>query len=475
MRRTNRLGGAAAGLLASALVLAACGSDDDGGGGGGGDPSRNADATEVTLTITSNAIKGGKNTEEATWITDWVIPEFTAMKKEQGVDVTVEFEANGVDDEEYKTKIALDLQSDSGADIIGIDGIWTGEFAEAGYIEPLTEVAGEGVDDWDGWEQIPEAVQQAMSFEDQKYGIPLGTDGRVIYFNKELFAQAGLPADWQPTSWQEILDAARQLQQLDGVTPLQINAGTAMGEATTMQGFLPLLAGTGELVWNDGEWTGGSEGVTETLGFYADVYGGDQPLGDPLIQQEAQGRDTSFQMFANGELGMLIESDYLWRSVINPDGGIAPMQNRDEAVGWAKIPAREPGAGINGQDFVSMSGGTGRVLNPNTEYPQQAWELLRFMNSPEAFEAMLAGSARITPRDDVNATALADDPMLTFVAEEVLPITAYRPSLAAYPQVSVALQEATASVVSGTSPDEAASTYQSELEGIIGDDGAIAD
>lgn len=472
MKLNTRLGGSVAGLLAATLVLAACGSDDD-GGSGGGDPSQNADATEVTLTITDNAIVGGKNSEGATWVTEWVIPEFTAMQEEKGVDVTVEFEENGVDDEEYKTKIALDLQSGEGADIIGIDGIWTGEFAEAGYIAPLSDVAGDAVDEWDGWEQIPESVQQAMSFGGEKYGIPLGTDGRVIFFNKELFAQAGLPEDWQPTSWDELLDAARALQQLDGVTPMQINAGTAMGEATTMQGFLPFLAGTGELIEEDGAWRGASAGVTETLGFYAEVYGGDEPLGDPLIQQEAQGRDTSFQMFADGELGMLIESDYLWRSVINPEEGIAPMPKRDEVVGWAKIPAREPGAGVNGQDFVSMSGGTGRVLNPNTEYPQQAWELLQFMNSPEAYEAMLAGSARITPRDDVNAEALAGDPMLSYIAEEVLPITSYRPSLALYPQVSVALQEATAAIVSGDSPEEAAASYQSELEDIVGDDGSV--
>ncbi|SDU62896.1 extracellular solute-binding protein [Jiangella alkaliphila] len=473
MRINTGLGGMA-GLLAAALVLAACGSDDD-GGSAGGDASQNADATEVTLTITDNAIAGGKNSEGAAWITDYVIPEFTAMQEEQGVDVTIEFEENGVDDEDYKTKIALDLQSGAGGDIISIDGIWTGEFAEAGYIAPLTDVAGDAVEDWDGWEQIPEAVQQAMSFDDQAYGIPVGTDGRVIYFNKDLFAQAGLPEDWQPTSWDEILEAARALKQLDGVTPLQVNAGVPMGEATTMQGFLPLLAGTGEEIWADDAWTGASEGVTEVLDFYGQVYG-DEALGDPLLQQEAQGRDTSFQLFASGQLGMLIESDYLWRSVINPDGGIAPMTNRDEVVGWARIPAREPGAGLNGQDFVSMSGGTGRVINPNTEFPQQAWELMMFMNSPEALQAMIEiGGARITPRDDVNADALAGDPLMAFIAEEVLPITAYRPALAVYPQVSVALQNATAAVSSGTSADDAAADYQSELEGIVGGDGSIAD
>jgi multiple sugar transport system substrate-binding protein len=472
MRFNTGLGGTA-GLLAAALVLAACGSDDD-GGAEGGDPSQNADATEVTLTITDNAIVGGKNTEGAEWITNYVIPEFTAMQEANGVDVTVEFEENGVDDEDYKTKIALDLQSGGGGDIISIDGIWTGEFAEAGYIAPLSDIAGDAVDDWDGWEQIPEAVQQAMTFDDQAYGIPVGTDGRVIFFNKDLFAQAGLPEDWQPTSWDEILEAARALKQIDGVTPLQINAGVPMGEATTMQGFLPLLAGTGEQIWADDAWTGASEGVTEVLDFYGQVYG-DEALGDPLLQQEAQGRDTSFQLFASGQLGMLIESDYFWRSVVNPEGGIAPMANRDEVVGWAKIPAREPGAGLNGQDFVSMSGGTGRVINPNTEFPQQAWELMMFMNSAEAYEAQLAGVPRITPRDDVNAEALASDPMLSFIAEEVLPITAYRPALALYPQVSTALQNATAAVSSGTSAEDAAADYQSELEGIVGDDGSIAD
>ncbi|TDD70693.1 extracellular solute-binding protein [Jiangella aurantiaca] len=474
MRINTGLGGTA-GLLAAALVLAACGSDDDGGGTAGGDPLQNADATEVTLTITDNSIVGGKNSEGATWITDYVIPEFIAMQEEKGVDVTIEFEENGVDDEDYKTKIALDLQSGAGGDIISIDGIWTGEFAEAGYIAPLSDVAGDAVEEWDGWDQIPEAVQQSMTFDDQAYGIPVGTDGRVIYFNKELFAQAGLPEDWQPTSWDEILEAARALKQIEGVTPLQINAGVPMGEATTMQGFLPLLVGTGEEIWADDTWTGATEGVTQVLDFYAQVYGEEQ-LGDPLLQQEAQGRDTSFQLFASGQLGMLIEGDYLWRSVINPDGGIAPMTNRDQVVGWAKIPAREPGAGINGQDFVSMSGGTGRVINPNTEFPQQAWELLTFMNSPEAFEALIAGGgARITPRDDVNAQALAGDPLMSFIAEEVLPITAYRPALAIYPQVSVALQNATAAVAAGTPPEEAADAYQSELEGIVGDDGSIAD
>ncbi|WP_350348250.1 extracellular solute-binding protein [Agromyces sp. G08B096] len=451
---------------AGALVLAGC---------SGEQPEATEDGP-VTLTITTNAITGGKNAAEADWIADWVIPEFEAAMEEDGRDVTVEFEPQGVDDENYKTKIALDLQSGEGADIIGMDGIWVGEFAEAGYIEPLADVAGDAVDSWDGWDQIPEAVQAALSFDDQRYGVPQGADGRVLYYNKTLFAQAGLPADWQPESWDDVLDAARDLKQLEGVTPIQLNAGTAMGEATTMQGLLPLLVGTGEQVYEDGKWVGDTQGLRDVLDLYRTIYV-DEGLGDAVLQQEAAGRDTSFQLFASNQIGILLEGDYFWRSVINPAEGIgtAPMADRDTAVGYTKIPAMEPGSGIKDQDFVSMSGGTGRVLNPNSEHPELAWELLAFMNSAEAYEARNATTISITPRTDVNDEILAEDPMLTYVSEEVLPITAYRPPLAAYPQVSTALQQATLDVVSGGSVDDAMSAYVDSVKDIVGDDAVSGD
>ncbi|MDQ4039453.1 MAG: extracellular solute-binding protein [Actinomycetota bacterium] len=213
------------------------------------DTARNEEATEVNLTIAANAVSGGKNAEEADWIENYVIPTFIEQQAEDGVEVTIEFQSSGVDDEEYKSRIALDLRTGSGADIVSIDGIWVGEFAEAGYIQPLTDVVGgDLVDEWEGWEQINDAVQANMSFNDERYGVPAGSDGRVLFFNKALFAQAGLPEDWQPTSWEEVLEAGRALQAISGVTPIQLNAGTAMGEATTMQGALPVLVGTGAVI-----------------------------------------------------------------------------------------------------------------------------------------------------------------------------------------------------------------------------------
>lgn len=450
------------------LTLTGCGG---GGSAGAGDPQRNADAKTVKLVISANAAQGGKNATEADWIVNYVIPEFTKQMAVGGVQTTVTFEPSGVDDEQFKTKLSLDMRTGGGADIVNLDGIWVGEFAQAGYIKPLDEVVGEPATAWDGWAQIPDSVEQLASFEGKRYGVPAGTDGRVLFYNKELFAQAGLPAGWQPTSWQEVLDAATALKKLPGVDPLQLNAGTAMGEATTMQGVLPLLAGTGSALNADGKWQGDTAALRDVLGLYQSIYAGG--LGDPQLQQEAKGRDKSFQEFAAGRIGILLESDYFWRSVIEPKAGIAPMPNRDQVVGYARIPAQRPGAGLNGQDFVSMSGGAMRTVNPGTDYPQQAWKLLAFMNSAEATRALLGDTARITQREDVNADVLARDPMLSFITTQVLPITAYRPGLAEYPQVSQALQEATAAVVSGTPPEQALQQYRTALEGALGGTGNI--
>ncbi len=470
-RNLQRAAKSVAILAIVALGATACGNDTTVDDGDAGDPT---EQTQQTVSLTSNAISGGKNAAEADWIETWVIPEFTAAQEAEGVDVTVEFEPQGVDDEDYKTKVALDLSSGEGADVISLDGIWIGEFAQADYIEPLDQVT-DNADDWEGWEQITDAVQGSASFEDERYGVPQGTDGRVIYYNKSLFEQAGLPSEWQPTSWDEILEAGRALKELDGVIPIQLNAGTAMGEATTMQGLLPMLMGTGQRLWEDGKWAGATEGLREVLDLYRTIYV-DEELGDPILQQEAAGRDTSFQEFAAGNIAILVEGDYFWRSVINPAEGVgtAPMPDRDEVVGYVKIPAMEPGAGIEGQDFVSMSGGAARVLNPNSENPDLAWELLKFMNSPEAFEARAAGTLSISPRDDVNAKLLSSDPMLTFVSEEVLPITAYRPGLAEYPEISNSLQQATLDVVSGTPVEEASSGYADALTGIVGADAVMS-
>ncbi|WP_246485906.1 ABC transporter substrate-binding protein [Kribbella qitaiheensis] len=275
MRRISRLSRLAVLGSAATLLLTGClGSSGD--KSGDQDANRNSDAKKVELTIGANSVKGGKSSAGATFTEDVLIPKFVEAQKAKGVDVTVKFQGDGSDDEVYKQKLALNLSNKAGPDLFNLDGIWVGEFAQAGYIKPLTDTVGDAakVDDWDGWKQIPESVQQLGSYDGKRYGLPGGTDGRVLFFNKKLFHQAGLPADWQPKSWDEIISAAQALKKLPGVTPVQINAGTAMGEATAMQGVLPLLVGTGATINSDGKWLGNTTQVRQVLDFYKSIYGG---------------------------------------------------------------------------------------------------------------------------------------------------------------------------------------------------------
>jgi multiple sugar transport system substrate-binding protein len=465
---TFRSRGLVAAALVPLLIVTACGDDDeppaeDDAAEGEEEPAEEP-AEEIHLTLNDEAVAPEP---VAVWIEEYVIPTFEQMMADEGKNVTVEHVASGTED--YKTQLALDLSVGEGADITQFDQFWTAEFAAGGLISPLSEVVGPEADEWEGWSQIPEAVQSSLAIDGEQYGIPSGTDGRVIYFNKDLFGQAGLPEDWQPTSWDEVLDAARTLQaELPDVTAMQLNAGTSMGEATTLQGFIPILLGAGGDVYADGAWQGDTPELREALELYATVFG--EGLADADMQLLADGRDQSFQAFAEGELGMLIEGDFLWRGVIS-EGGNFPIDSREDVVGWALIPAQEPGAGIRGQDFVSASGGTGYVINPNTDHPQEAWALLSFIGSLDAQSERVTREPRITGRNDVNEFGIADDPLLSFIAADVLPLTWYRPGFEEYPLVSEAIQLMVENLVAGrSSVDEAAQQFQSDLEGIVGAD-----
>lgn len=418
----------------------------------------------ITLNI------GGVSGVELQWLNEYVKPNFEAKMAEAGTNVTVnviEFVGSG---EDLRQQFVLDLGVGAGPDLMAFDGFWLPEFVEGGLLSPLTEIVGEEALDWEGWTVIPEGIQGILGFAGEVYGIPRGTDGRVIWIRTDLFEQAGLPADWQPTSWAELLDAARAIKAaLPEVTPLQLNAGTAMGEATTMQGYLMALLGAGHHIYDfeQEKWIVSSPAILETLRLYETIYVTEQ-LGNSRWQLVQNGRDLSFEAFSKGEVAMLIEGDFFWRGPLAPDTGNFALANRNEIVSFVAMPAIEPSAGFRGQDFVTISGGTGYVLNPNSAHPQEAWELLTFMFSAETVEALQVLQPRIRARVDV---PVIGDTTMTRIVEEVLPFTTIRPQLPAYNRVSAEAQLMTERVVSGEmSPEEAMAAYDAAVTEIVGEE-----
>ncbi|MBK8026976.1 MAG: extracellular solute-binding protein [Chloroflexi bacterium] len=420
----------------------------------------------VTVSIT------GVGGPELQWVTETVKPGFEAAMAEAGTPVTVEvIDSSNISGEDLKQQYVLDMSVGEGADVMGFDGFWLPEFIDAGLLTPLSELV-PSYTEWEGWAQIPAGIQDIMSYQGQVYGVPRGTDARVIWVNKEILAQAGLPEDWQPTSWTELLDGARAIRDnVEGVVPFQLNAGVAMGEATTLQGYLMALLGTGTYIYDyeEQKWPVRSQGILDTLELYNTIYN-EEGLGETRWQLAQNGRNLSFEAFSQGTVGMLIEGDFFWRSILNATGDF-PMENRDARVGFVKMPAQEPGMGWRGQDFVTASGGTGFVINGNTEHPEEAWALLSYMYSAETLEALQALQPRIRARLDVPVTG---DAVMTAMVDEVLPLTQIRPQVADYNAVSEQARLMTERVVSGEmTPAEAMEAYAVAVTEIVGAENVI--
>ena len=426
-----------------------------------------------SVTIIARAVEGGVNWQIVKWIHEHVFPAFKEKMRAEGRDVDLQFIQFGGSDEALQQQYALDLSVRAGADIMAFDGFWVPEFVEAGYLKPLDEVAGPKVWEWEGWQHIPEGLRGLLSFNNKIYGLALGTDVRKLYYRADLFEQAGIPMPWEPKSWEDVLETARLIKErLPGVTPLQINAGTAMGEATTMQGYFMVLLGTGVHMYDfeRGKWVVEHPGILDTLRFYKTIYV-DAGLGDRRLQLVAQGREQSFAQFRDGKIAILAEGDWFWRSVVAPGSEWEPPQGRAAVVRWAPMPAQEPGKGYGGTDFVSISGGTGYVLNPFTKNPDLAWELLSFMFSTEMMLKLQEIQPGIRIRDDV---PVVGDPVMSAMAAKLLPVSTVRPQLPVYPRVSLEAQLMTERVITGEmTPEEAMKAYAEAVVELVGEENVI--
>lgn len=424
-------------------------------------------APPVRLTLNCRCVRDGANHNLVQWLENDVAPAFEADMEALGRPVTLQVVPFDGTDEEHKSFLQEQLSAGTGADLIFLDGFWIPELVAADLLDPLENVAGPSMAEWEGWDHISPGLRGLLSYRGQLYGIALGTDTRAIFYRTDLFEQAGITLPWQPRSWEEVLETARILKAtLPEVAPLQVNAGTAMGEATTMQGYLMLLLGAGSHLYDfeQQKWIVRSSAMLNTLKFYESVYQ-TEGLGSLAFQMEPDGRERSFEAFRDGEVAMLIESDYLWRSVLAP-GSFAELPNRDGVVGWAKMPAIEPGAGYNEQDFVTISGGGGVSINPHTEHPVESWELLQFMFSQRMLLAFQEIEPRLRVRNDV---PVVGDEVMTEMSQTLLPLTTVRPTLPEYPRVSAQVQLMTERVVSGQmSPEAAMEAYALSVKAIVG-------
>ncbi|MEV8414141.1 extracellular solute-binding protein [Streptomyces niveus] len=374
-------------------------------------------------------------------------------------------------DNDYATKAQQMMRSAKTApDVVYEDTFRINSDIKAGYLRPLDEY----LDKWADWDQFVDTAKSAAKAEDGKtYGVPDGTDTRGLWFNKKIFAEAGLPADWQPKNWAEVLDAARTVKrEVPDAIPLNVYTGKGPGEAAVMQGFEMLLYGTGADPLYDPaskKWVAGGKGFVDALDFVRTVYS--EKLGpdvsdalDPNI-----GTRVATEFFPEGKLAISLDGSWMGQNWIN--------KGPKEWSGWTTELAQAPMPTQNGQapGSVSMSGGWAWSIPQKSQNPDLAFEFIKTQQTKEnAVEWDVVG-AQIAVRKDVAADPryLKSMPGVDFFTK-LVEVTNYRPALPVYPQVSSAIGEAMESVTTGdSSAADAAKVYDEELKTIA--EGAVVE
>ena len=100
---------------------------------------------------------------------------------------------------EMVPKIAQAIASGEVPDLMGMDLIYAPQFASAGQLEDITDLIGS-----DPALQTASPGHIAVAtWNNHLYGVPLYADVSVLFWNKDLFRQAGLDPNTPPTNLTE--------------------------------------------------------------------------------------------------------------------------------------------------------------------------------------------------------------------------------------------------------------------------------
>ncbi|GAA2349007.1 extracellular solute-binding protein [Dactylosporangium salmoneum] len=368
---------------------------------------------------------------------------------------------------DYYTKLSLMNRSPSTApDVMYEDTFLVNTDIAAGFLAPIDDYLAK----WADWGQFTEASKSAAKALDGKtYGVPMGTDTRALWYNQDLFRQAGLSVPWEPKSWDDILAAARAVKAgLPGVTPLNVYSGKAAGEGATMQGLEMLLYGTKDTLYDDGakKWVGSSTGLLDSLTFLKTIFG-DKLAPDPQDALDPNfGTRVGTELLPGGKLA--IDLDGSWLSGTWLSTGTKPWPQWSTVLGQAPMPTQHGDA----PGKTSMSGGWVLSVGTHAKDKQAAFDFVSLALNKENSQAYDISASQIAERADVAADPayVAANPTLKFFTD-LVQVTHFRPAYADYPHVSDAIQVAMESVMTGQQqPQQAVSAYVDQLKSAVGPD-----
>lgn len=291
--------------LCLALSLAACGggnSTSEPAAGGSGSQGGGELTEEVTIKFANYALL------EAGYTEFW--EGVKAGFEEKYPNITIEWVTAPYG--EILNQVINMAGGGDKVDLVFGESGWIPALEDAGLSVPVTDVMGE-----EYMADFYPSVLDGCKIGDEVYGLPMYISPFILYYNTDLFEQAGLDPNTPPTTYDEMLTMAESLSKLktaDG-NPVyafgQTTASVAVS-GSALNGMVFNFGGT--VLAEDGSLSVDNEGFKQAFEMLKTL---DEKGYNP---QNAKLKDLR-QLFATGQLAMYYDQSWGFNGVqsINPD------------------------------------------------------------------------------------------------------------------------------------------------------------
>ena len=264
-------------------------------------------------------------------------------------------------------KITAAIASGNVPDLCELGSTWMPRMLESGQLADWSAGVADLRPELRGWE--------LCTVGDAVYGIPWVMGTRALFYNKTLFARAGLDSSHAPETWEELRDAAAAIHKLGhGVSGYGVQAGERY---VLFKKFMPFAWGNGGRILSDDLRAAVFDSPENRAAL--EFYLGLRSVG---IMERQDVLDRSFK---EGKIGLQISGAWLFKSIPRDAPGLR--------YGVALVPRPERERGTH----ASFAGGEVLVSFAGAKRGQAALELARFLVRPENALALAAAAKSVQP------------------------------------------------------------------------------
>jgi multiple sugar transport system substrate-binding protein len=309
----------------------------------------------------------------------------------------------------------------------------------------------DNINDWDGWKEYYPSLKKSVTYKGKVYGIPMATETRFIYYNKDIFRKAGIEIPWQPKNWQDIIDTAKKIKaKVPNVIPIWMEMARNMFQ--TM-----FIMATDYDFYRDGKFVVTSKGLLEALTFIDTLVKNkltDKPYN--MLNPEAC-NIMEKEYMPKGKAAMIFFGSWLTRSWIGKNADLK------DKYGMALVPTNK------GQKphFITMSNYSFMAVNAISKKKAEAFEFIKFASTKENSLKVSQILGDLSPRMDT--VKMKDYPEDLKVPSEYLKYTHFGIQAPNAIAVIIELSNAFQQVALGSkTPKEAMNQYAVNVELTIG-------